>query len=221
MSQPDYENIKDAIAEDEKDDEGDGYDAMADAAAQAVDEIPKLKKLPGGVLNEQENNAVNKPPGDCLPSIENLLRQRFVPTEGNVEFSKIGQEKVSLKNGFEYTQNNDGSMVVKDTTGNTFIVAADNTLTVVRPGGQVETYKPQISQYKDGGSIGYGYPEEAGFHMVRKARGFGRERDTGVEIQAGSSSLTTVSQPGRPATYSYADIGKRIRSEKTAGYRPN
>lgn len=204
----DYENEEEDIdiSEDaEGEENGDAEDGIANAAADGWEKfgdkkVPIQEKPPfcPGPLDHMEDGILNR-------------LARIGTQNGEVQFSKTGQERVELKNGFNYTQNTDGSMVVRDTAGNQFIVAADNTLTVVRPGGQVETYKPQEARYKDGGSIGYGYPEEAGFHLVRKHRGVGRNPDTGVEISTPSGSLSTVSQPGRAATFTYEPtVQKRI-----------
>lgn len=206
----DYENKEEDIdiCEDtEGEEDGDAENGIANAAADGWNKIGDKK---------EQAQLLEKPPFCPGPldrmegRLQNLL-ERVGTVSGEVQFSKAGQEKVELKNGFNYTQNTDGSMVVRDTAGNQFIVAADNTLTVVRPGGQVETYQPRESRYKDGGSIGYGYPEEAGFHLVRKHRGIGRNPDTGVEITTPTGSLSTVSQPGRVATFSYEPTAQKQR----------
>lgn len=206
----DYENEEEDIdiCDDPDTEEGEGADdGIGNAAAEGWNKI-----------GEKKPPVLEKPPYCPGPDahLENRLHDLLLRSgtqSGEVQFTKAGQERVELNNGFNYTQNTDGSMVVRDTAGNTFVVAADNTLTVVRAGGQVETYKPQLSHYKDGGSVGYGYPAEAGFHMVRKNRGFGREADTGVEINVGNATLSTVVQRGRAATYEYQPAQKDYKSD--------
>ncbi len=201
MDEHDIKDVKDVEEENEGEDEDEG---IAAAAAQGWEKSTK----------EQKPVENLKPPFGCIEPGDRIRIQDFVgrqrSIEGNVEFNKEGQEKVSLK-GFDYTQNRDGSMVVRDNAGNTFVVAADNTLTVVRAGGQVETYKPTEIMYKDGGSIAYQYPKEAGFNIVRKHRGSGRDTDTGVEITTNSSSFSTTVVPGRAATYSYTPVLQKIQ----------
>jgi hypothetical protein len=201
------EEVRDLDEETEGEGEGDD-DGVAAAAAEGWEKEQGNKLEPKKIPLDGQDNV----------NLGDLLR-RTMTIEGKVEFNKEGQEKVSLK-GFDYTQNTDGSMVVRDRAGNTFVVAADNTLTVIRANGRVETYKPTQVNYKDGGSVGYSYGEEAGFNLVRKHRGFGRHVDTGVEISANGSQFSTTVQPGRDATYSYTPAPQKVLTQiikKAAG----
>lgn len=178
--------------------ESEADDAIGAAAAESWKKIGDESRLP-----------LNKPPYDCTGGSDRMennlrdLRSLMLTQTGEVQFTKLEQQKVELKNGFSYTQNTDGSMVVRDASGSTFVVAADNTLTVVRPNGQVETYRPTEMRYKDGGSIEYSYGPDAGFNLLRKHRGGRTSADTGVEIRTSDASFSTVVRPGRAATYEY------------------
>lgn len=155
-----------------------------------------------------------KPLADTTATLSELLSEATGPIGrrdivGHLEFSKIGQQKVTMKDGFSFTQNTDGS-IVSTSNGSTFVVSPDNTLTVIRANGEVANYKPQVGYFKDGGSISYSYPQEAGFNLVRKHRGLGNAPDTGVEISAGSAQFSTTVRPGVAATFSY---GHRLAKE--------
>lgn len=138
------------------------------------------------------------------------------PIEGPVEFSKEGQKKVEIKEDviglpklfFQYLENRDGSIVTV-ANGITFIVAKDNTLTVLRANGNVETYRPHERSLDDGGSTQFQYGKNAGFELVRKHRyaesesDRNQEFDTGVEINVGNIQLQTRLIPEHNASFVY------------------
>src|SRR5262249_34515721 len=138
-----------------------GKQASPEAGKQASPEAGKQEEL------EEIKKAFKHPKKNDVP--------------GYVEFNKDDQVEVNLKD-FKFKQNPDGSMTF-NSQGDQFIVAADNTLTIVRQNGKVETHKPEVRNNLVDGSTSLLY-RDAGLWVDRKHDPTGKkgDYDTGVTV---------------------------------------